>query len=191
MVTTDIAPTATAITPRLYQHEAVGAIIEAHEQGMRRPLVALPTGTGKTIIFALLAQQRGGRTLVLAHRDELIQQAVDKLHLVMPDLDIGFVKAERNDTDAECVVASVQTLARANRLVQLGSDFATVICDEAHHATADNSYASIFSHVDAPLTLGVTATPFRSDKRGLGSVFDKVVYAKTLVEMMVNGVSPQ
>ena len=113
MITADMATTATSITPRSYQHEAVEAVLEAHGQGMRRPLVALPTGTGKTIVFALLAQQRGGRTLVLAHRDELIQQAVDKLQLVMPDLDIGLVKAEHNDTDAECVVASVQTLARA------------------------------------------------------------------------------
>ena len=108
--------TATSITPRPYQREAVHAILEAHEQGIRRPLVALPTGSGKIIIFALLAQQRGGRTLVLAHRDELIQQAVDKLQLVMPDLDIGLVKAEHNDTEAPCVIASVQTLARTNRL---------------------------------------------------------------------------
>ena len=169
------------------RREAVQAVLDAHEQGMRRPLIALPTGTGKTIVFAMLAQQRGGRTLVLAHRDELIHQAVDKLQLVMPDLDIGLVKAERNDTNAECVVASVQTLARANRLTQLGADFTTVIADEAHHATADNTYARIFTHIDAPLTLGVTATPFRSDKRGLGSVFDKIVYARSLIEMMVDG----
>ncbi len=89
--------TATAITPRPYQREAVQAILDAHGKGMCRPLVALPTGTGKTIVFALLAQQRGGRTLVLAHRDELISQAVDKLQLVMPGLDIGVVKAEHND----------------------------------------------------------------------------------------------
>ena len=102
MITTDIATTATSIMPRPYQREAVDAILVAHGQGMRRPLVALPTGTGKTIVFALLAQQRGGRTLVLGHRDELIQQAVDKLRLVMPNLDtaniaLGLV---RSFTDA-------------------------------------------------------------------------------------------
>ena len=62
MITADMATTATVITPRPYQREAVQAVLDAHGQGMRRPLVALPTGTGKTIVFALLAQERGGRT---------------------------------------------------------------------------------------------------------------------------------
>ena len=73
-----------AYTPRPYQHEAVAALLAAAARGVQRPLLVLPTGTGKTIIFALLVQRRGGRALILAHRDELIQQAVDKLHLVDP-----------------------------------------------------------------------------------------------------------
>lgn len=72
----DVLAPPLSITPRAYQTEAVQAVLSAYERGMRRSLVALPTGTGKTIVFALLLlQQRGGRALVLAHRDELIQQA--------------------------------------------------------------------------------------------------------------------
>src|SRR5688500_15226056 len=110
----------TGLTPRPYQVEAVEAVFTAHTRGVHRALVALPTGTGKTIVFALLLQQRGGRSLVLAHRDELIQQAVDKLQLVNSTTAIGVVKAERDESDAPVVVASVQTLSRPQRLERLG-----------------------------------------------------------------------
>jgi superfamily II DNA or RNA helicase len=107
------------IQPRLYQTEAVAAIVDAHARGVQRALVALPTGTGKTVVFALLLQQRGGRSLVLTHRDELIQQAVDKLHIMSSTMSIGTVKAERDESNAPVVVASVQTLSRAQRLERL------------------------------------------------------------------------
>src|ERR1700752_1394721 len=78
------APPLLRLPPRPYQHEAVATLLAAAARGVHRPLLVLPTGTGKTIIFALLVQRRGGRALILAHRDELIQQAVDKLHLLDP-----------------------------------------------------------------------------------------------------------
>src|SRR2546421_6371039 len=90
------APPLLRLTPRPYQHEAVAALLAAAARGVQRPLLVLPTGTGKTIIFALLVQRRGGRALILAHRDELIQQAVDKLHLVDPTLPLGVVQAEQD-----------------------------------------------------------------------------------------------
>src|SRR4029453_3024773 len=74
-------PTTFRLTPRPYQYEAVAALLAASARGVQCPLLVLPTGTGKTIVFALLVQRRRGRSLILAHRDELIQQAVDKLHL--------------------------------------------------------------------------------------------------------------
>ena len=81
------------LTPRPYQYEAVAALLAATARGVQRPLLVLPTGTGKTIVFALLVQRRRGRSLILAHRDELIQQAVDKLRLVDPTLPLGVVQA--------------------------------------------------------------------------------------------------
>ncbi len=85
------------IVPRGYQDDAVTAFCSGIRQGFRRPLIVLPTGTGKTIVFArLIARHQPLRALVLAHRKELLSQAVDKLHLVDPTLDVGVVKAERN-----------------------------------------------------------------------------------------------
>jgi ATP-dependent helicase IRC3 len=185
------APPMMRLTPRPYQHEAVAALLAAAARGVQRPLLVLPTGTGKTIIFALLVQRRGGRALILAHRDELLQQAVDKLHLVDPTMPLGVVQAERDELTAPTVVASVQTLSRRPRLARLVPDFHTIVIDEAHHAPAP-SYRRILEYchawrADGPLVVGVTATPARGDRQSLRQVFDGIVYQKTLVEMMQAG----
>ena len=126
-------PTTFRLVPRPYQYEAVAALLAATARGIRRPLLVLPTGTGKTIVFALLVQRRRSRSLILAHRDELIQQAVAKLHLVDPSLSLGVVQAARDEHTAPTVVASVQTLSRRSRLARLVPDFQTIVIDEAHH----------------------------------------------------------
>ena len=77
---------------RPYQYECIEAIETAEKEGTNRQLVALPTGTGKTIIFTTIAKKRNGRTLILAHRDELIQQAVDKLEMIWDNASVGVVK---------------------------------------------------------------------------------------------------
>ena len=106
-------------------------------------------------------------------------------------LQIGVVKAERDETTAPTVVASVQTLARPQRLERLTADFSTVVVDEAHHAPAE-TYMRILDHCDAwddqgPLVLGVTATPERADKQSLADVFEDIVYQKSILEMMQAG----
>ncbi len=174
---------------RPYQHEAVDAVLNAEQRGITRPLVALPTGAGKTIVAAELIRRRGGTTLFLAHRDELLRQAADKITMVMPELalGIGLVKATRDDTGARVVIGSVQTLAHKSRLAGLPRHFDTVICDEAHRSAADG-YVRIFEHLsDCPLRVGLTATPERNDKRHLADVWDEVVYRKTLPEMIAAG----
>ena len=186
-----ITATRPTLQLRPYQEEAIEAVNDAVMDGIKRPLVALPTGTGKTVIFANLIDQRPGRSLVLAHRDELIRQAADKLLMVNPGLDIGVVKAGENETGAPVVVASVQTLSRERRLSQLLCDFNAIVVDEAHHAVAP-TYHRILEHVgsfadDAPLTVGFTATPERGDKAGLGNVWDRIVYQKSILEMMLAG----
>lgn len=172
---------------RPYQAQALEAIAAAYARGVDRQLVVLPTGAGKTVCFAHLVSRRDGRALILAHRDELIQQAADKLAMVGGSLDIGIVKARQDEHDAPVVVASVQTLARPGRTERLG-EFATVIVDEAHHAVA-STYMDILDELgcmgaSGPLTAGFTATAGRSDKIGLGAVWQEITYQRGIVQMI-------
>jgi ATP-dependent helicase IRC3 len=183
------------ITLRPYQTEALGAVRTAYGRGVRRQLVCLPTGTGKTILFAKLIRARGarGRALVLAHRDELVQQAASKLHDVWPEITPGIVKAEQDESGAPVVVACVQTVARSARLARLlaAGPFATVVVDEAHHATGE-TYRRVLEALGAfepsgPLTVGVTATPVRADRVGLGTVFEEIVFERDILSMVEDG----
>lgn len=178
----------TKLALRPYQSESLEQVEKAYKNGSNRLLVSLPTGTGKTVIFSHLVARNEGRSLIIAHRDELIEQAASKIRMVLPTADVGIVKAERNQATSQIVVASVQTLARESRLLQVGK-FDTIIIDEAHHAAAD-SYVKVlkslgcFDKDNPPLTLGVTATPERGDKVGLDSVFQEIVYHRDLLDMI-------
>jgi superfamily II DNA or RNA helicase len=175
---------------RDYQVESLEAIAAST---WRRQLVALPTGMGKTVVFAHQIARvvaAGKRALVLVHRDELVSQTLDKLALVVPVLDVGVVKAERNECDAAVVVASVQTVCRPNRMQQLGRDFSLVIVDEGHHATAP-SYRAVLTYLGCfspepcgPLTVGYTATPERADRASLLEVFEGIVFHRDILTMI-------
>lgn len=188
-----------SITLRAYQDEALAAIESAEARGVRRQLGVAATGLGKTIMFTALARRRDQtRTLILAHRDELIDQAMRKVREAWPEqTSVGKVKAGDNQTAAHVVVASVQTLARERRLAQLlapsplslgfndPTPFGLVVVDEAHHASAD-SYKRILEGLnagapDGPLLVGVTATADRGDGRGLDDVFDEIVFSYDLL----------
>jgi superfamily II DNA or RNA helicase len=182
--------TSTSLALRDYQLAALDAVDDAATRGLRRQLLVLPTGSGKTIVFAELIRRRGGRALVLVHRDELARQAEAKIRFVMGDAPIGIVKAARNETQGPIVIASVQTVCRPSRLAQLGA-FDLVIVDEAHHAIAD-SYRTILEALgafvdDGPLIVGVTATADRADGRGLADIFEEVVFEVGLLEMIEQG----
>lgn len=176
---------------RPYQIETLAQVNKAFNEGKNRLLVSLPTGCGKTIIFAHLVTHALGRSLVIAHRDELIEQAADKIRMLFPSADIGIVKAERNQIDNQIIVASIQTLTRESRLSQLEKNFSTIIIDEAHHACS-KSYKKVLDSLGsfnpdsniAPLTLGVTATPERGDRVGLDKIFQEIVYHRNLLEMI-------
>jgi len=127
------SPSSPALSLRPYQEQALEAIDVAESRGVRRQLVVLPTGSGKTCVFSSLVSRRSGRALVLAHRDELITQAVQKLAMIGGTLDIGVVKAQRDERDAAVIVASMQTLANPKRLARLPK-FSTVIIDECFPA---------------------------------------------------------
>ena len=176
------------ISLRDYQREALEAIEREYRQGTRRQLLVLPTGAGKTVVFVHQALKMG-RALILEHRDELINQALEKIRLVCPEAETGVVKADRNETGGRITVASVQTLWRPERLGRLPREYDLVVSDEAHHCVS-SGWQAILAHVGAGkncLHLGVTATPNRTDRVGLGRVFDKVVYEKSIAEMIAAG----
>ena len=180
------------LEPRPYQREALRAVLNSWRDGVTRQLISLPTGTGKTVVFALLAEAIRKRTLVLAHREELLTQAAAKIRLVYPDADIGILKAEeRGGLAAEVCVASIQTAARhVPELAARG--FSLLICDEAHHAISP-SYMRVFDELGFmgedkdKLLIGVTATAYRGDKAGLGGVFQAITFERSILAMMRAG----
>ena len=176
---------------RPYQQQARDHIHAEWENGHTRTLLVLPTGTGKTIVFASVAADQvraGDRVLILAHRGELLEQAADKLQR-----STGLVSAVEK-ADATClntwfrvVVGSVQTLQRTARLERFPHDyFGTIIIDEAHHAITDG-YRRILDYFGDAKVLGVTATPDRGDMRNLGEVFDSLAFEYKLTDAIKEG----
>jgi len=179
---------------RDYQIQCQEAVKSSFANGINRQLIALPTGTGKTVIFANLPQTLGVRkAIVLAHREELLDQAADKIRQINPDLNVQVEQADRHASPmmADVVVASVPTIGRENspRLKNFDPDaWPLVICDEAHHSIA-KSYMNIFNHFgifenSKRLLVGVTATPNRGDKVGLSEVYQDIVFQKNLRDMI-------
>lgn len=177
---------------RGYQVDAFNSITKGFGQ-YNKQLAVKPTGSGKTILFAHLAQHYQPRkTLVLAHREELIQQAVDKIHKatgLVAQVEMGDSRA---GYDAPVVVASVQTLMREARRNRWPRDhFGLIVIDEAHHVLAD-SYLSILGYFDEhSYVLGVTATPDRGDKKNLGRYFENIAVEISLLDLIKqNWLSP-
>ena len=179
------------MTLRPYQQEARDAILDQWEQGFQKTLLVLPTGCGKTIVFASVTEEcvrQGRRVLILAHRGELLDQAADKLKK-STGLGCSVEKAEESCLGSwfRVTVGSVQTLMREKRLAQFKPDyFSTIIIDEAHHSLSE-SYQKILRHFAEAQVLGVTATPDRGDRKNLGEVFDSLAYEYTLPKAIKEG----
>lgn len=176
---------------RPYQQQARDRIHAEWDAGHTRTLLVLPTGTGKTIVFASVAADQvraGDRVLILAHRGELLEQAADKLQR-STGLVSAVEKAESTCLDSwfRVVVGSVQTLQRTARLERFPQDyFGTIIIDEAHHAITDGYRRTLDYFGDAKV-LGVTATPDRGDMRNLGEVFDSLAFEYKLTDAIKEG----
>lgn len=181
---------------RDYQTETIAALQDSWDRGVRRPAAVLPTGAGKTVVFAHLSKEftatyAAKRVLVLAHTDELVTQAASKIRAVAPHLSVGIVKAERNEVNRTVVVASVQSLRSKARLDQL-RNVGLVIVDECHHATAP-TYRRILEHFGAlgetevdseTLVAGFTATLARGDRASLADVWQEVAYRRDIAFMI-------
>ncbi len=185
---------------RAYQQKCIDSIISEARQGVTRQVMVLATGTGKTVIFGHLpskVRDKGKKTLILAHREELLTQAKDKILAIDPTLKVGIEQGKYNLNELEIdyldvVIASVPTIGRAGsqRILKFKKEeFGLIIVDECHHATS-STYVNIFKHFDVlkgeageannRVLLGCTATPSRADKVGLDKVFDKIVFSYSI-----------
>lgn len=189
-----------SIALRPYQLECLEAIASNRAVGIGRQVIHLPTAAGKTIIFASLIAQTieanpAGRVLVLAFSCDLLGQAMDKLHMIAPGLDVGIVDADHKEFTRQIVISSVQSARIPGNLERLQAQgFSICIADECHHFASDTARL-VLDHLGfgfgsaaaGRLLIGFSATPFRSDSRGLGEIFDKIVYSKTIKEMIDSG----
>lgn len=176
---------------REYQEQARTSVLNEWASGIKKTLLVLPTGTGKTIIFSKIVEDRvkqGDRVLILAHRGELLDQAADKL-IKSTGLGCAVEKAEESCIGQwfRVVVGSIQSLQRENRLHKFDKEyFDTIIIDEAHHCLSD-SYQRVLNYFNNANILGVTATPDRGDMKNLGSFFESLAYEYTLPKAIKEG----
>ena len=178
---------------RDYQREAIDRVFGDWGQGQRSLLLVLPCGAGKTIVSADIVrrcvQQTSQKTIFMAHRAELLTQSRDKIRLVAPQLSVGIVQAQHDDTARQVTVASVQTLMNATRLQRVlqHGPYSLLVIDEAHHATSP-SWMRVIETMQARnptmRILGLTATPGRSDGLGLSDLFEKISYTKSTLELI-------
>lgn len=188
---------------RQYQDDAVQAICQSDA---RRMLMVMPTGAGKTITFGrTIGELQSERTLVIAHRKEIIEQTAKTLSAMYPDKSVGLVMGAREkELDADIMVGTWQTIARRSMLELMPRDVDLVVIDEAHHAPAP-SYRRIlyaynlldYKHTGAKNAdgvvqdtskdrrlLGVTATADRTDRKSVDVLFDKRVVDISIIELI-------
>jgi superfamily II DNA or RNA helicase/HKD family nuclease/diadenosine tetraphosphate (Ap4A) HIT family hydrolase len=187
----DVAPEAPKppVTPTTVQQAALAALEHTRAVGNKAGLVVLATGLGKTWLSAFdTSRAEYRRVLFVAHREEILNQALDTFRRVRPDGRLGHYTGEAKDPDAEVVFASIQTLSKREHLERFSRDtFDYVIVDEFHHAAAA-SYRKLITHFEPQFLLGLTATPERTDGGDLLALCQQnLVYRSDLVEGVREG----
>ena len=188
---------------RNYQSQCIDAIIKAVDKGYYRQIVSMPVGSGKTFTFAHLIRNlsplSNKKTLILAHRMELLLQAAKTCKSILPKANIQIDQGSKraNVNKADIVVASVQSLISPKTMRLNGydpDDFKLIVVDECHHSVAP-SYKKIFTHFGyfndekeckIPL-IGFTATPSRDDHKQLGEIYEHLTYHKDIVDLIKDG----
>ena len=180
---------------RGYQNRIINSVLGDWDRGYQKVLIMAATGTGKTIMFLetvnrILKKQPDARILIVAHRAELIQQPVERINRFWPNniYLTGIVMGSKNQCAKKIIVATIQSLSK-NRVEQILTSGAIthIIIDEAHHVVAP-SYIELLKMIPDAKVLGCTATPKRTDKIGLGNVFDKVSDKIDIRHAVKNGI---
>lgn len=184
---------------RPYQSDCLDTIITNYQDGLRKMAIALPTGAGKTVIFAELIRRALSakptmKSLIIAHREELLTQAAHKVVAAIPTVRLSIEQAhKRADQSASVVIASIQTLSREKRLAKFDPNlFDVIVVDECHHAIA-RSYRKVLDHFNSSgnrFVLGFTATLFRKGKgqtKALHDLFDYIAYRLDIHDLVGMG----
>ncbi len=164
--------------PHAIQQEALAALGATRDDGNRAGLVVMGTGLGKTWLAAFDSAVAGARrVLFVAHREEILAQALSTFRRIRPEAKLGFFNGLAKIADADVLFASVQTLSRRNHLDRFDAhDFDYIIIDEFHHAAAA-TYRRVIGYFEPEFLLGLTATPERTDGGDLlGLCGENLVY---------------
>ncbi len=151
-------------TPHEVQQQALDALQATRRDGYSAGLVVLATGLGKTWLAAFDSDRKEfHRLLFVAHREEILNQAIETFRRIRPNASIGRMTGSERETSTDLVFASVQTLGRLQHLANLPpSAFDYIIVDEFHHAAA-STYRRVIDYFEPRFLLGLTATPERMD----------------------------
>ena len=169
-------------TPHSIQQEALKELRSSRLDGNRAGLVVLATGLGKTWLAAF-DSSTFDRVLFVAHREEILSQALNTFRKIRPDANLGLYAGNQRDTESDVLFASIQTLGRENHLRQFAADrFDYIVIDEFHHAAA-STYRRLIDYFDTAFLLGLTATPERTDGGDLLALCgENLVYRCDLIE---------
>lgn len=187
-IAADRRTTNTVTYPKLHiklrgtQIEAVKAYLEKLENDVHQPhgIIVLPTGKGKSILGLYLARKTSQRALIVVHKDDLVTGWIKDAKLVfgLRQKQVGVIKAGQFNIGEQLTVATVQTLAKMDRVQMnfLRKQFGMIIVDEFHHSAA--KIYEIVANFPAKYRLGLTATPSRNDglTDALHLYFGKVAY---------------
>lgn len=179
----EVEPPSAPPTPHAIQQEALAALKATREEGNQAGLVVLATGLGKTWLAAFdSASEDFGRVLFVAHREEILTQALETFRRIHPQARLGLYTGAEKDMEADLLFASIQTLGRSRHLDQFAPDrFGYVVVDEFHHAAA-RTYRRLIEHFTPRFMLGLTATPERMDGGDLLALCqENLVFRKDLV----------
>ena len=171
---------------REHQEEALHNLKKMRSEHQTIALVQGATGSGKSAIGVLDAKEVGKRTLFLAHSKELVEQGYSNFRRLWPEVTVGRMVDTYHDTDEMVICASVQSVSR-NLELFCPDDFGYLIIDECHHASAD-TYRRILSYFRAYFTLGLTATPERSDGEDLLNIFQTMAHKLDIKEAVESGI---
>ena len=168
-----------------HQEEALSGLMKMREGGKSIALLYHATGTGKTVTAVSDAKSVGKRTLFLAHRHELVDQAINAFRKIWPDVTVGRYEGSVREKDAYVVCGTVQSIAGNLEDFQ-PDDFGYMVIDECHHGTAE-TYRKVMSYFHPSFTLGLTATPERADGEDLLTVFQNVAHKLDLRSAVEQG----